>query len=66
MILKLFVCLRQLADVEGGVLNDSPKFDKLTLTVVKFMSSEKNLKIFFISASTWQSLLAEAYHSKRT
>ena len=51
MILKLFERLRQLADVEGGVFNDSPKFDKLTLTVLKFMSSEKNLKIFYISAS---------------
>ena len=50
MILKLFERLRQLADVEGGVFNDSPKFDKLTLTVLKFMSFAKTLN-YFISVS---------------
>ena len=44
MILKLLE--RQPEPVEGGVLNDSPKFDKLTLTVLKFMSFAKNLKFF--------------------
>ena len=45
MILKLLES--QPEPVESGVLNDSPKFDKLTLTVLKFISSEKNFKNFF-------------------